>query len=107
MGAPDELDFAAKARRATWVLVHMPAPAHLGLTFAAPVEGGSIRFPGAAVQFPGTDDPGNPAVLAQVLRRWLLDSETRETWRATALDTKDRLPGWDKTAANVLDNLRG
>jgi glycosyltransferase involved in cell wall biosynthesis len=77
------------------------------LTFAAPGEGGSIRFPGAAVQFPGTDDPGNPAVLAQVLRRWLLDSATRQTWRATALDTKDRLPGWDKTAANVLDILRG
>lgn len=28
MGAPDELEFAAKAGRKTWVLVHMPAPAH-------------------------------------------------------------------------------
>ncbi|MFN3922770.1 MAG: glycosyltransferase family 4 protein [Pseudarthrobacter sp.] len=28
MGAPDELEFAAKAGRKTWVLVHMPAPEH-------------------------------------------------------------------------------
>jgi glycosyltransferase involved in cell wall biosynthesis len=31
MGAPDELEFAANARRETWVLVHMPAPAHYEL----------------------------------------------------------------------------
>ncbi|WP_104043133.1 glycosyltransferase family 4 protein [Arthrobacter sp. ZGTC412] len=77
------------------------------LTFAAPGAGENIRLPGAAVQFPGTDDPENPTVLAAVLRRWLLDSETRDTWRAMALDTRGGLPGWEQTAAQVLDILRG
>ncbi|VXC38980.1 Glycosyl transferases group 1 [Arthrobacter sp. 9AX] len=31
MGAPDPLEFAAKAGRETWVLVHMPAPANYDL----------------------------------------------------------------------------
>ncbi|WP_461189113.1 glycosyltransferase family 4 protein [Arthrobacter sp. Z4-13] len=77
------------------------------LTFAAPAEGENFPFPGTAVQFPDNDDPENPGVLAEVLRRWLLDSETGDTWRATALDTRDRLPGWERTAAQVLDMLPG
>jgi glycosyltransferase involved in cell wall biosynthesis len=75
------------------------------LSFAAPGEGPATPLPGAAVHFAGTDAPENPAVLAEVLRRWLLDDALRDHWRANALQARDRLPGWEQTAAQVLDTL--
>jgi glycosyltransferase involved in cell wall biosynthesis len=81
------------------------------LSFAAPgVESGErprAHLPGTAVTFPSDADPGNPALLAEVLRRWLQDGPTRDAWRAAALETRSRLPGWERTAAHVLDILRG
>jgi glycosyltransferase involved in cell wall biosynthesis len=71
------------------------------LGFAAPDEGKSV--PGTAVHFPATEDPENPAVLAEALRNWLQDRRIRDTWRAAALETRTTLPGWDRTATHVVD----
>jgi glycosyltransferase involved in cell wall biosynthesis len=67
-------------------------------------DGGTL--PGAKVAFPADDDPANPALLAQALRRWLEDAGTRDAWRARALDARSRLPGWEQPAARVLAALR-
>jgi glycosyltransferase involved in cell wall biosynthesis len=77
------------------------------LGFAAPSEGGRPRLPGTAVPFPAPDDPANPALLAEVMGRWMEDGTTRNTWRAAALETRARLPGWERTAAQVLDAIGG
>ncbi|MFF1254818.1 glycosyltransferase family 4 protein [Pseudarthrobacter sp. NPDC058329] len=88
------------------VVVRAGTGAVEALSFAAPDEAKSGRLPGTAAPVPATDDPQNPAVLAEVLSRWLLHSGTRDSWRAAALDTRDRLPGWEQTAAHMLDILR-
>jgi glycosyltransferase involved in cell wall biosynthesis len=72
------------------------------LSFATPDKGNSGRLPGMAVHFAGIDDPENPVLLAGVLRDWLQDAGTRDTWRAAALETRNRLPGWDQAAELVL-----
>ena len=74
VGAPDELEFAAKAGRQTWVLVHMPVPEDAG-SQALQCEARALRaatgvictstsaanelsargFPGARVVLPGVD----------------------------------------------------
>ncbi|TLM74961.1 glycosyltransferase family 4 protein [Pseudarthrobacter sp. NamB4] len=61
------------------------------------------RLPGAKVTLPADDDPANPALLAEVVRRWLTDEGTRAAWRARAEEARGRLPGWDQTAAGVLE----
>lgn len=53
--------------------------------------------PGTAV---ATDDP---AELAAALRAWLCDAELRATWRARALDARDRLVPWASTARVIAD----
>jgi hypothetical protein len=68
-------------------------------------DGGAL--PGAAVAFPADDDPANPALLAQVLRHWFEDSGRRAEWRARALEARNRLPGWEQAAAQVLAAIRG
>jgi glycosyltransferase involved in cell wall biosynthesis len=72
------------------------------LSFATPDKGNSGRLPGMAVHFAGIDDQENPVLLAGVLRDWLQDAGTRDTWRAAALETRNRLPGWDQAAELVL-----
>ena len=67
-------------------------------------DGGPL--PGAKVAFPADDDPANPALLAQVLRSWLEDTATRASWRERAVQARSTLPGWDRTAAVVLDAIR-
>ncbi|VII99051.1 hypothetical protein [Arthrobacter sp. DR-2P] len=67
-------------------------------------DGGPL--PGAKVAFPADDDPANPALLAQVLRSWLEDPATRASWRERAVQARNRLPGWERTAAVVLDAIR-
>lgn len=62
-------------------------------------------LPGAKVAFPADDDPANPALLARVLRGWLEDPGTRDWWRERALQARSRLPGWDRTAAVVLNAI--
>ncbi|ADX71910.1 glycosyltransferase [Pseudarthrobacter phenanthrenivorans] len=62
-------------------------------------------LPGAAVAFPADDDPENPAVLAGVLRQWLEDAGLRAAWQARAREARGRLPGWDRTAAKVLEAM--
>ncbi|MEQ7737583.1 hypothetical protein, partial [Escherichia coli] len=75
----------------------------LGLA-ALEADDGGPRLPGAAVPLtPG--DKESPQRLARVLRHWLEDAATREGWRAAALDARERLPGWDQTAATVLAAL--
>lgn len=64
------------------------------------------RLPGTTVAFPADDDPGNPARLSGVLRNWLEDPATRASWRDRAVEARSRLPGWDRTAAAVLDAVR-
>ena len=73
------------------------------LGFAAPGAGKNGRLPGTAVSFQANDAPGNPALLAGVLRDWLQDGGTRVAWRAAALETRDRLPGWERPARLVLE----
>lgn len=63
--------------------------------------------PGAAVGLHRTEDgtglgEEDPAPLADVLRGWLTDPELRDSWRAAARESRDRLPGWDATAKAVL-----
>lgn len=75
----------------------------LGLANLKADDGGP-RLPGAAVPLaPG--DRESPQQLARVLRRWLEDAATREDWRASALEARQKLPGWDQTAATVLAAL--
>ncbi|WP_370281374.1 glycosyltransferase family 4 protein [Pseudarthrobacter sp. NamE2] len=69
-------------------------------------DDGGLRLPGLAVPL-APDDPEAPAALAEVLRRWLEDAGLRQTWRTAALDARDRLPGWDRTAAAVLAAVEG
>ncbi len=63
--------------------------------------------PGAAVGLHRTEvgtrlGEEDPAPLADVLRRWLTDPELRASWRAAALESRNRLPRWDATAKAVL-----
>lgn len=75
----------------------------LGLANLEADDGGP-RLPGAAVPLaPG--DRESPQRLARVLRQWLEDAARREGWRAAALEARERLPGWDQTAATVLAAL--
>lgn len=74
---------------------------------AAGKDDDGAALPGAKVAFPADDDPGNPALLAQVLRRWLEDGRTRAAWRAKAMEARSSLPGWEQPAAHVLAALRG
>lgn len=93
------------------VVVRQGTGAVEALSFAAPAvesgKGTGAHLPGTAVTFPSDADPGNPVLLAEVLRRWLQDGATRDDWRAAALETRNRLPGWEQTAAHVLNILGG
>ena len=66
-----------------------------------------------AAGFDGSSLPGlavpraNPDALAGALRGWLIDPDLRAAWRAAALQRRELLPGWDRTAAAVLDCLAG
>lgn len=77
----------------------------LGLARLTADDGGP-RLPGAVVPL-AAGDRGNPRRLAQVLRRWLEDPGTRQQWKTAAAEAQGRLPGWDRTAATVLDALNG
>jgi glycosyltransferase involved in cell wall biosynthesis len=46
---------------------------------------------------------GRPDTLAGGLRRWLTDPDLRTAWRAAALQRRETLPSWDRTAAAVLE----
>lgn len=58
--------------------------------------------PGAAVD---VGDGGDGEQLGDLLRRWLTDEATRESWRRAALHRRDRLPGWRQTAQVLHDAL--
>lgn len=75
----------------------------LGLARLETHDGGP-RLPGVAVPL-APADVENPERLALVLRHWLEDAALRDTWRAAALEARNRLPGWDQTAATVLAAL--
>ena len=90
------------------VVVRAGTGAVQALGFAAPEQRKSGTLPGTAVHFPGTDgpkgdSPEGPALLAAVLRAWLQDTGTRDAWRAAAVETRNRLPGWDQPARLVLE----
>lgn len=69
-------------------------------------DDGGPRLPGAALPLPvgASESPGR---LAEVLRRWLTDEQTRESWRAAALKARPRLPDWSSTAQGMLALLSG
>lgn len=69
-------------------------------------DDGEPRLPGAVLSLPaaGQESPGR---LADALRGWLVDERTRESWRTGALDARTGLPGWSKTAQDVLALLAG
>ncbi|MDP9988246.1 glycosyltransferase involved in cell wall biosynthesis [Arthrobacter oryzae] len=69
-------------------------------------DDGGPRLPGAALPLPAgaSESPGR---LAEVLRRWLTDEQTRESWRAAALKARTRLPDWSSTAQEMLALLSG
>jgi glycosyltransferase involved in cell wall biosynthesis len=50
---------------------------------------------------------GDPGALRRELRRWLTDRRHRERLRAAALARRDVLQGWDVTAEQVRQALRG
>ena len=77
----------------------------LGLAGLTAADGGP-RLPGAVLPLPegGHESPG---LLAGVLRHWLQDPDMSESWRATALEARTRLPGWSSTARDVLVLLAG
>ena len=55
---------------------------------------------------PGAVIPaGDPASLAGILRSWLSEPTARRAWREAAVVRRDTLPGWQQTAAAVLDYL--
>ena len=90
------------------VVVRAGTGAVEALSFAAPEQGKSGTLPGTAVHFEGTDgpegdSPEGPTLLAAVLRGWLQETITRDAWRAAALETRSRLPGWDQPARLVLE----
>jgi len=51
--------------------------------------------------------PGDPAVLAGALRRWLAEPDLRRRLRRSARDRRARLTGWAATSALVSDALSG
>lgn len=71
------------------------------------VEALAAGTPAGASTLPGTEVAlGNdPAPLADVLRRWLIEPAVRTSWRTAAADARGRLPGWDTTARTVLAAL--
>jgi glycosyltransferase involved in cell wall biosynthesis len=56
-------------------------------------------FPGALVR------AGDASALADQLRRWLTDADTRAEWRRRAAQRRARLDGWDITARRVADAI--
>ncbi|MGM9474352.1 glycosyltransferase family 4 protein [Pseudarthrobacter sp. YS3] len=70
---------------------------------ARPDTAGAL--PGAAVELDGPERD-RPDVLAAVIRQWLSDATLRSGWRSAAVAGRDRLPGWEVTALNVLEILR-
>ena len=69
-----------------------------GWTAPAEREGLHATTPGAVVD--GAPDP-----LTHVLRRWLADEATRKAWRSAALQRRDRLPSWRRTAQVLHDAM--
>ncbi|HYH77029.1 MAG TPA: glycosyltransferase family 4 protein [Arthrobacter sp.] len=59
-------------------------------------------LPGTAIELPAPDT-SHPAMLATTIRRWLSEPGLRSSWRDAALAARERLPGWDSTARNVLE----
>ncbi|GAA4425456.1 glycosyltransferase family 4 protein [Georgenia halophila] len=60
----------------------------------------------AGANLPGCVVPARDVVaLAAVLRRWLTDPTLRTALRREALDRRERLPGWDTTAAMITEVL--
>jgi glycosyltransferase involved in cell wall biosynthesis len=78
----------------------------LGMVAEGDAQPGSkaAALPGTAVELPGPDN-SHPAMLATTIRRWLSEPGLRSSWREAALAARDRLPGWDSTAGNVLEYL--
>ncbi|WP_426228058.1 glycosyltransferase family 4 protein [Pseudarthrobacter sp. DSP2-3-2b1] len=64
----------------------------------------AAALPGTAVGLAGPEND-QPDVLAAVIRGWLTDAALRDDWRTAAVAARDRLPGWDATALNVLEIL--
>lgn len=84
----------------------------LGLASSLPAPASDeVALPGQTVALPGTavglDGPesNRPDVLAAVVRQWLAEAALRADWRSAAVAARERLPGWDVTALNVLEIL--
>ncbi|BCB91210.1 glycosyltransferase family 4 protein [Phytohabitans suffuscus] len=69
---------------------------------------GWARGPSGAIRPGMLVPPGDPAALADTLRRWLTQPETRVNLRAAATARRSTLDGWDATTRSltaVLDAL--
>ena len=77
----------------------------LGAAGLAADDGGP-RLPGAALPLPAGGSE-SPRRLADVLREWLTDQQTRESWRTAALEARTRLPDWNSTGRKMLGILAG
>jgi glycosyltransferase involved in cell wall biosynthesis len=82
------------------------------LARGVPVLGSSVDgLPEALGRAPSGDlpgelvPPGDPAVLARALRRWLTEPQLRRRLRAAALARRGALPGWGATTSAVAAAL--
>ncbi|MFD1719720.1 glycosyltransferase family 4 protein [Georgenia deserti] len=96
------------SRTETYGLVVAEALAH-GVPAVVSAGTGAVEAlgdPGPDGHLPGCAvAPGDAVALAAVLRRWLTDPSLRTALRRSARDRRQRLPGWDTTAAVVADLL--
>ncbi len=81
-----------------------------GLPVVATRVGGVSEALGRA---PGGDLPGllvapeNPGALADALARWVDDPALRARLRSAAVDRRETLTGWDRTASGLAEVLAG
>lgn len=102
-----EADLLVLASRAeSYGMVVTEALAH-GLPVVASDVGGIREALGRGRRgLPGVlVPPGDPVLLADALRRWLTDSDHRATLRAAALERRESLGSWHRTAALVAGAL--
>jgi glycosyltransferase involved in cell wall biosynthesis len=89
----------------------IPAVVTAGTGAVEALEQRATIAAGASSDRPSGATPGaviparDPASLAGILRSWLSEPTVRRAWRQAAVVRRDTLPGWQQTAAAVLEYL--
>jgi glycosyltransferase involved in cell wall biosynthesis len=89
----------------------IPAVVTAGTGAVEALEQRATIAAGASSDPPSGATPGaviparDPASLAGILRSWLSEPTVRRAWRQAAVVRRDTLPGWQQTAAAVLEYL--